>query len=527
MMHKKISIEEIIEQYKEARDEFEITYVFQKFNKEKGQYLPCIDLRKLSTLTSSEKFKEPQFYCIDLYEGNDNLREASELFLKSCFYEFYWKYLHQVHGNQITRVEKKVIMTEDEYDEIQKVIREYNLGLYTDFIIEMIATVQRYAIDKFKGGEEKVSEADAEKDSKSLIAVLKRFENGELPTTIKFSYPFNGEIKPIKNSDLQREMLEAFKEKYDRKLLGNWEKELESFLDRYYVQNNEMQFYNCLAFSFKNFFFQMDIFDTTNSDKPVMMLNCIVSILELCLIMGTEHDYDSSRAKIVSNWIKRYNIPSGELQLKDQEYMQDLASYFRPELKFKPEFDWSIDSYTIVRLIEERFDFKQCTQELDSIVQYLQNEKFLDAKDVLEEQVDVDEYARFSKLLENIGMGKKLKAIKIQFEADDEELDVNQDLPLYILQNALKSGLVEQKIELDIGVSKINSDGMLGFALPANRRMVWFVKDLDTYFREELSSTKAEKSYEIIAALLKSTVFHISNYSEEFIQSKVKGWCRL
>lgn len=545
------------------------TYIFKDFDKELKYYIPHFSLFNSMEEEMELAKKDPKFFERKLYWMPDKppydfyiqYHNWQLLLLTDFFSEVFEEKAFQM-GFQPSHKYFSVILPISKYEEIMNCINNFGLLAIRDLLLEVISIAQNQYVEDISFWEQPEMQklvSSAEKETQKAINVLDKIDKKKrerftakskpLPDLLYINFVFNDETIKIEHSWLAKEFIEHFKNHYDDLHYKNWRFDLARYPERFEDNYRKQQFKYNLAMSLYKFFTQGGFFKITKSKPtPNNLMLCIAKILEFCLIpVAAEDELDEIKIKKVRNWLKRYVNDNDAVFPEIVSDKARLLKYFEPEFIYLTDKIEKLDAINIGYFIGKRFKIEKLIPDLIHIAHSLRlsnsfigHQMFIGG-DIKRETFE--EFDNFKKLVIGVKGRQKVTSIKFKLEGDDKEYELQQRLPLYIIEEAIKEYSENQQVEVDTDLVKTkvikSDDNSLTiekgkqFALPNERFMVRFVKAFYDYLLAEAPLDKKYSSpsliyYPIIAIMLQRTwFFYHTRDSEEFIIAKVKQWHKL
>lgn len=547
----------------------QFTYVFNYYDEKLKHYFPHfrlftsmddeMELAKQDPEYFERKlYKMPEKPPFDIHIRHYNFQLALLVeYFKEVFEERAFQYGHHPEHKYFN-----VILPKSKHEEIMICIREFKLLPITDLLFEVISIAQYNYVEHIAFWEQPEMQklvSSAEKETQKAISVLDKFDKKDrehftakskpLPDLLHINFVFaDGTIK-IEHSWLAKEYIKHFKNHYDNLLYKNWRLDLARYPDQFEDNYKKQQFKYNLAKSLYNLFTVTKFFPvTTSNPTPNRLMLCIAKILEFCLIpVAGEGELDENKIKTIRNWLKRNELKTETNFAEITPDKERLLKYFEPEFVNVTDKIKRVDAINLGYFIGKRFKIENLTPDLIHIAQALRevnshigHQMFMGG-DIKRETFD--EFDNFKTLVKGVRSKKKVTSIKFKLEGDDKEYELQQRLPLHIIEEAIKEYSENQQVEVDTDLIKTKvtrtGEGSFSiekgkqFAQPNERFMVRFVKAFYDYLLKEAPmgenhSFPSLKYYPIIAIMLKqSWLFYHLRDSEEFVIAKVKQWHKL
>ncbi len=542
------------------------TYVFKYFDSKENNFRPYFNLEwneedKLEQARRDKDFMERVLYATPESPPFDEYIKYHNWLLGLLVENFKESFDIRAFEDGFVPTNKyfRVILPKKKDDSILAFVKEYGLEKIQDLIFEIIATGQKiYTEDVFsyenKEFEKRIKNIHGE--VRKLNTVLERtFDNrwimdGKKPPPslqhISFVY-HNGKIS-IEDPWLGKDVLLQFKNHLENdSFYKNWKLELEMYSFQYDWVIKKLNFKYDFALSLYKLLKRFPIFKS-KAKTPNRIMSCIVELFELASIkIGSEGSSNANKVKVVRNWIDRKVLKEKITFLKVKPNKKRLLKYFDSDFIEFTTDDKRADALIVGGKIAKRFDLFGLKEDLAHIAQCLKESSFTRSAQLSlyasPTQENSPEIKSMLALYNAMKSGGKFSGLSFKVNGDDQEYQLKANLPLFIIESALKNHLEnhEEDFEVDIfkGTAKHLGSGnyettkLLEFKQPEERFMVKFVTCFYDYLLnenppKEYESFPSEKYYAIIAVMLQQTWFfrHIRD-SEDFVISKVKAWHRL
>lgn len=545
------------------------TYVFKFYDEKVQHYMPHFNLHSKSAQRLTKAAQDPEYFQLKLYKSptlppfdfyiQTNNHQLSLLvsFFKEVFQEksFYEGYLrgHQYYS---------LILPKTKYLEIINFINYYELLPIRDLIFELIAIAQHIYTEKIAFWERPEMQklvTSAEKETTKAIRVIEKLDihnMGKAPDRgipnsklLKINFVFNNETIVLEHEWLAKEFVRHFRDYYDGLLYKNWRLDLSRYPDRFKEDKEKQQFKYKLALSFYNMLTQTGLYKLIGEVKtPNKLMECIAGLLEFSLIkVADDAAPESDKIRTVRNWIKRNKIKPMLTQAKVPHNAIRLLRYFEADFIELGEEIKKADILSIAGYIAKRFNLEPLIADFSHLAQCLKQIRWLLRSDFsVNKSVQdkrLEEFENFKKLFISLQQGTSITSLSYKLEGQDDEYKLEQRLPLYLIEEALKCYAEAQKVEIDSDLLqtsvKRSENGSfsirqkLHFSLPHQRFAVRFVRSLYDYLLAEAPPAEFDylpslRYYSIIATLLiRSDFFYTQNIDENFAVEKVKQWHRL
>lgn len=543
------------------------TYVFSYYHKQKGIYVPHFGLFSLSDERLDKARKDRNYSEVRLYSTPDHppydffIRYHNwQLGLLTHFFKEVFEERAFIEGYQPQHKFTRLILPKTLHHDILNCINEFCLLPIRDLLLEVIATAQHKYIDEIAFWERPEMQRlidTAERQTREAIRLVEKTvdkkwmhdPNPKPPAELLYvNFVFGDETVKIEHPWLAKEFVEHFKEHYDQMAYKNWKLDLARYPDRFEEQIRHQQFKYWLAISLYNIFTQRGFFKLKkNQPYPNDLMLCIARILEFCLIkVGNPDDADSTKIKHVRNWLRRKNLQPMMTSLTLPPDKERLLHYFQEDFLDLTGEEKGMDALATAAYIAKRFEVEHLIGDLAHLAQILKETWSLSAQQMDHENnpwhVEFDEYKAFKILLDTVQRNGKVKNIKFSVEGENEELELSQRLPLYLIEQALRAYKEERRVEFENDAIPVSIERTKNgykimqadhFNLPEERFFVKLIKQLYNYLLSEAPPKEndplpSERYYAIIANLLEKTWFfyHQMNDERSIIQM-VKGWHNL
>lgn len=543
------------------------TYVFKYWDSKRNCYIPYFDLfskstkrlekaQKLNSFTKIELYKSPKKppYDFHILHANTQLGMLIEFF-KEVFHERSFK-----DGHIPTNKYYSVILPEEKYHKIINCINDYSLLPIKDLLFEVISTAQHiYTKDIafWERTENKKLITSAGKETNKVLKVLEKTDTnvslktkGKKPATLMgINFIFNDESIKVEHQWLASEFIDHFRQYYDTMHFKNWRKDLGNYPHRFDENRDKLQFkfrfaralYNLLT---KTGLYKIDI----EKPFPNELMICIARLIEFCLIpVAGDGEIENIKAKNVRNWIRRNEIKPALTYVPIDYNRERLLKYFERDFIELGEQEKRVDALNSAAFIAVRFDANPIMEDLAHIIQCLQQLGWLIGHQVtgsgIRTSEEIPELQNFKQLLDAAKKQTRLTSMKFTIEGDDKEHEITQELPLHLIEEALRKYQKEERVEIDTDIVKTSvkklEDGSFQvtnetrFSLPKERFLVRFTAAFYNYLLKEIPPKQddyhpSEKYYAIIAlVLIHSRMFYTNNIDEQYAILKVKNWHKI
>jgi hypothetical protein len=549
----------------------ECTYIFKYYDKERTYYYPFvswymtteeeieINKKVLPELIEKQLYWMPENPPYDFYIRYYNWQLD---LLTNFFSNVFEERAHQ-QGFQPSHIYYNIILPESKYNEIMKCINHNELLTIRDLLFEVISIAQHYYVEHIAFWEQPKMQklvSSAEKETKKVISLLDKFYKKDpyqytsksKPETelLHINFVFNDETIKIEHNWLAEDFIKHFKNHYDNLPHKNWRLDLARYPEGFEDNYRKQQFKYNLAQSLYNLFTEVEFFPVTKAKPtPNNLMLCIAKILEFCLIpVAGEGELDAIKVKNVRNWLQRYANKNETVLPEIVSDKVRLLKYFEPEFVNLTDKIEKLDAINIGCYIGKRFKIEKLIPDLIHLAQSLrQNHSLIGHQMFMKSYIKKEtfnEFDTFKKLVKGVKGDQKVTSIKFKLEGDDKEYELQQRLPLYIIEEAIKEYSENQRVEVDTDLVRTKAtrtaEGSFiiekgeQFALPNERFMVRFVKAFYDYLLAEVPLGKkyysypSSRYYPIIAIMLQQTqFFYHTRDCEEFIIAKVEQWHKL
>lgn len=548
----------------------EYTYIFKYYDKERTSYYPFVNWYAATeediklNKKAAPKLIERQLYWMPKNPPYDSYIHSHswQLGLLTEFFSDVFEERSILRGIQPSHKYYNVIVPQSKYDEIMHCINNNELLTIRDLLLEVISIAQHYYVEHIAFWEQPKMQklvSSAENETKKVFSLLdkfykkdpKQFTSKAKPKTelLHINFAFNDETIKIEHNWLAKEFIQHFKNYYDNLPHKNWRLDLALYPEGFEDNYRKQQFKYNLAKSLYNLFTEVKFFPVTKAKPtPNNLMLCIANILEFCLIpVAGEGELDAIKVKNVRNWLKRNEINTDKTIPEIVSDKVRLLKYFEPEFVDLTDKIENLAAINIGNYIGKRFNIDKLIPDLIHIAQSLrQNNSIIGHQMFMKSFIKkekFEEFDSFKKLVKGVKGKQKVTSIKFKLEGDDKEYELQQRLPLYIIEEAIKEYSENQQVEVDTDLVRTKATRIAEgsfiiekgeqFALPNERFMVRFVKAFYDYLLAEAPLGKnylypSSIYYPIIAIMLQQTWFFChTRDSEEFIIAKVVQWHKL
>jgi hypothetical protein len=329
----------------------------------------------------------------------------------------------------------------------------------------------------------------------------------------------------------------------------DWRLELARYPDRFEDNIRKQQFKYKLAKSLYNLLTQTKLFKVTASQPfPNRLRLCIAKLLEFCLIpVADDTELDEIKIKKIRNWLKRNELEPALTHAEIPANKGRMLKYFESDFVNLVQDVKRADAISLGFFLGKCFNIDHLVPDLVHIAASLKEGSWLRGHQMfmggIEQEAPFEEFENFRKLVKGVKAKKKISSIKFKIEGDEKEYELQQKLPLYLIEEAIKEYSEDHQVEMDTDLvnAKVENTerGVIRgpmakvFNLPKERFMVMFVKSFYDYLLAESPPGEydympSERYYRIIAIILHRTgFFYHQMHDERFIVAKVKQWHKL
>ena len=544
------------------------TYVFRYWDSTRQYYLPYFDLfnthdDSLDKIKNDPTFHEEQLYRMpknppfDSYIHHHNWQLT---LLIEYFKEVFENRAH-VDGHIPTNKFYRIILPAILYNEIETLINDYELSSIKDLLLEVIATAQYiYTEDVAFWERPKMQKLinTAENEARKIITIIEKTDSDEKLNSksktkpselLRINFVFNDSTIKIEHSWLAAQFIDCFKKYHNEMPFKNWRLQLEQYSRHFDSNKKDQEFKYKLAKSLYNLLTKTELFKLTPSKLyPNKLLLFIAKFIEFCLIpVGSFEESDEIKIKHIRNWLRRKEIQPAITYYEIPPNKEILLKYFRSDFVNSTGDIKRADAIRTGMFLCIRFDINKLLPDLIHISQALKEYGSLIGHQLIGEnrpfKPSFEEFDSFSRFVNGIKSQTKLVALKYKLEGDEREYELNQRLPLYLIEEAMKDYSEDQRVEFDTDpvatkITKLEDGGVRierenQFNKPNERFIVQFVKSFYDYLLAEApplenESFPSEKYYSIIALMLEMNWFFYRKHHEEyFIIAKVKQWHKM
>jgi hypothetical protein len=547
------------------------TYIFHYYNEERNYYFPCFGLFDIDDEEFEEASKDPDFFEKHLYQTPYNPPFDFDLYFNHHRWQLnllieYFKEVFEerafIDGFHPQNKFYQVILPKSKYFEIMNCINDFGLLQIRDLLLEIISIAQDKYVEHIAFWERPENQkliTTAKTETQKIIDIIEKLDYkkwlrgdpmAKMPPELYYiNFVFSDGAIKVEHKWLTKEFIDYFKKHYDDLPYKNWKIDLARYPERFEDNIKKQQFKYKLAKSFYNLFTKGGFFKVTKKNpKPNNLMLFISKLLEFCLIpVGDEGELDEIKIKHIRNWVTRKDFRPAITYVEVPPDEKRLRKYFSFDLLHISNEPCRADAIYLGMFIAKRFNIEHLIQDLIHIAKSLSNRNLFRDHQLSTEgpmrPAPFPEFKAFSKLVKGINQKKKITSIKFIVEGDDNEYQLQQPLPLYLIGQAIKDYYEDQKVEFESDLIKSkyieNADGSVKikrsdyFNLPEERFMIRFVKSFYNYLLAEAPPGErdvipSERYYSIIALMLqKSWFFYQQNDPEWFIVAKVKQWHNL
>lgn len=545
-------------------------YIFHHYDEDKDYFFPCFGLFSSADERMEKARKDPEFFEKQLYWTPDH--PPYDFFIKyhnrqlAMLVEFFKEVFEErafLEGYQPNHKYYRVILPKAKYNEIINCINDYELLPIRDLLLEIISTAQHKYVEEIAHWERPEMQklvTTAEKETQKAIAVVdkldtKAWERGDLDakplSELKYiNFVFNDGAIKIEHAWLAGEFIEHFKQFYADLHYKNWRLDLERYPERFEDNIKKQQFKYKLAKSFYNLLTKTKLFPVTPKEPtPNRLMLCIAKLLEFCLIpVAGSEEIDEIKVKNVRNWLKRKELEPALTFAEIPADKKRLLKYFEEEFINITDDIKRADAISVAYYLTKRFKMDHLVHDFVHIAQALREYGSHVGHQMIGKgrpfEPTFPEFVSLSKLVNGVIGGRKITSIRYKLDGDDNEYELTQRLPMYLIEESIKEYSNDQQVEFDtepvqtsvtrprVGAFKIQKADQ--FMQPENRFMVRFVKSFYDYLlteappSDERDFLPSERYYSIIANMLQDTWFFYNQmHPEWFVIQKVKQWHKM
>ena len=545
------------------------TYIFHYYDEVKDHYFPHFGLFSSADERMEKAKEDPEFFEKELYWTPDH--PPYDFYIRyhngqlAMLVEFFKEVFEEkafLHGYQPNHKYFKAILPKSKHDEIINCINDFELLPIRDLLFEVISIAQDNYVEHIAFWERPEMQklvTSAEKETQKAIQVIEKLDEkawmrgdaGAKPPSelLHINFVFNDGTIKIEHDWLAKEFIDHFKRYYDDLPYKNWRIDLARYPERFEDNIKKQQFKYKLAKSFYNLLTKTGLFKVTEAEPtPNRLMLCIAKLLEFCLIpVADEAELDEIRIKNIRNWLKRNELQPALTHAEIPPDKERLLKYFEPEFVNITDDVKRADAISLGFYLGKRFNVEDLVPDLVHIAAALKECGWLIGHQMfsggIQPKAPFEEFEYFKKLVKGVKEKRKLASIKFKMEGDDTEYELQQRLPLYLIEEAIKEYSDDHQVEMDTDLVKTivtrtedkgyKIDKGTQFALPQERFMVRFVKAFYDYLLAESPPGErdympSERYYGIIANMLHRTgFFYHQMHDEHFIVAKVKQWHKL
>lgn len=259
--------------------------------------------------------RDKDFFEVELYKSGNGAKN------RYYYTELLTEFFSNTFGNKVRTYNRWVLIPKSKHDDFSKIVNQYQLGEFSDFLLECICIAQEVLANDTDFWEQpenqnlKKSARSQAEDVQKIVAMFKAANAEHKKGQTKFppqlqhiAVVFDNKTFKIDHKYLLEEIISnGFERTMAEWSDGDWEDGATAYAKSFeeYPFKNEFKFN--LAMSFYQFFTEMKLFTITeNESTPNDLMRCIASLIELCLVpIGNEGQSEDSKAKNIRNWIRR------------------------------------------------------------------------------------------------------------------------------------------------------------------------------------------------------------------------------
>ncbi|MBL7894824.1 MAG: hypothetical protein JNK50_06000 [Bacteroidia bacterium] len=532
------------------------TYIFHYYDEDKKRYFPYFGLFSTTDEVLVKAKQDSNFYEKQLYWTPDNppydffiryhnwqlellVEHFKEVFEERAFLD----------GYQPSHKYFKIILPKPVHDEIINCINDFELLQIRDLLFEIISVAQDKYIDDVVFWEQPEMQkliTSAEKETQKAIDIIQRLDEkpwmrgdtgAKKPSELlHINFAFNDGTVKIEHSWLAKEFIDHFKRHYSDLHYKNWKLDLEQYPDRFKDNIKKQQFKYRLAKSFYNLLTKGKFFEVTRKEPtPNRLMLCIAKLLEFCSIsVAGPDELDEIKIKNVRNWLNRNELQPAITFLEVPANKERLLKYFEPEFINITDDVKRADALSLAAFLSKKYNVDHMLSDLAHITQAIIEGNWLIGHQMfaggIPREAPFEEFQSFRKLIKGVKSKQKITSLKFKIEGDEAEYELEQRLPIYLIEEALKEYSEDHQVEMDTDLINTNS---AQFNQPEERFMVRFVNSFYNYLLTEAPPAEneympSERYYGIIADMLQKTwFFYHQRHPDWFIIAKVKQWHKL
>jgi len=276
---------------------------------------------------------------------------------------------------------------------------------------------------------------------------------------------------------------------------------------------------------------------------------CIARLMEFCLIpVGNFEEADSVKIKHVRNWLKRNELEPALSFEKIPVNKERLLKYFEPHFLDLTGNVKKADVISLAYYLGKRFKLEHLIPDFAHLAQAVKVCKQIMGYQLIDSDLSFrpqfEEFVALHKFVNGVRGKKKIASLRFSFENEEQEYELSNRLPLYLIEESLRNYSEDHRVDFDTDLVKATLEntakGRLTitrsnrFNEPEERFIVRFVASFYNYLlaeappRNNRELNTAERNYTIIAILLQNTRFFYRLLNPEpFIVEKVKQWHEL
>lgn len=542
------------------------TYVFHYFDPDFGYYRPYFNLNSHEDEKLNDLRQDPNFAEVELYRSPDHppydfyisyhngmlrmlIDHFKEVFEERAFLE----------GHVPTNTFFTLILPKPLYHQLLNFINDFQLLSIRVLILEIIAIAQRKYVESVSFWEQPEQQriiTTAGREAAQAIKLIDKTDRkswlrqGQRPAELlHVSFAFQDETIKISHPWLAKEFIESFKDQYSKFAYKNWRLDLERYPERFRDNEIKAQFKYRLAKSLYNLLTKEGFFPVSDATPyPNDLMLCIARIIEFVLIpVGAFDETDDVKRRHIRNWLRRNEFEEAITYMDLPVDIDKLGQYFGDDFIKWSDDAKRADAISLALYLTKRFNLEHLTAELAHIAQALRRltsaQGFQLLSDSRRGQSLFPEYNSLRKLIETLQEKRPLNSLSFRVEGDEQQYQLEERLPLHLIESALKAYMESHKEEFENDIIKATyntlPDGgyqiqyLDRFNLPQERFSVRFTTAFYQYLLEQAPPADNEympssRYYAIIAVMLQRTWFFYQQWDDErIIVEKVKRWHKL
>lgn len=535
---------------------WEHLYFFKRFNEELKFYTPCFIVKDFDDNDLDKILEDPKCRKLNLFQKAEHSSYPFHVYYSNYQLDLFLTYFKEIfeerafiEGHMPTHRLFELVLPESTYLEIINFINNYNLLTVRDLIFELIALAQDYYIKSswyYELPEIKKLSTTAKSEIKKVEKIFDKtstkFELSDVTDLLGVSFIFRDETIKIEHKDLLNDIVSQFKAYFDNLAYKNWRMEIERFPSIFRDHDRKREFKNRLAKAYYNFLTYTDLFELPKGKStPNELMKCILTLLEFSLIpIGQSDEIESVKIKHIRNWVNRNDIEE-EIAYLDIDFdVEKLSKYFDSQFLKLTKNIKRADSLNIGSYLSKRFNLPNLVSEFAHLASCIRECSTLIGH---QESLNFIKDDPFFMLLSVISDNKKLSSLKFTIEGSEEEYEVRDRLPLFLIEQSIRLHKSNSNEEFNTDLVKssflVDKEDRVylkyekKFNQPHERFAVRFTKSCYDFLLNEAPPEEGDyfpskRYYLIIANLLKEAWFFYRKFDDEAVLvKKVESWHNL